>query len=138
LFFFCSKIIPTFFSIKEGSTSHLGLLSSGEKKETALLGARNRYALRLADHQRSSPYCAGWDRLVAMHSIPSLKPIYMNQQKEKTSYIYYCLLINFAANSKKSATFLKLSNCWQYILAQGSGNLVRISTFIILAKTSFV
>ena len=41
------------FPIKEGSTSHLGLLSSGEKKETALLGARNRYALRLADHQRS-------------------------------------------------------------------------------------
>ena len=29
----------------------------------------------------------------------------MNQQKEKTNY--YCLLINFAANSKKSATFLK-------------------------------
>lgn len=55
----------------------------------------------------------------------------MNQQKEKTSYIYYYLLINFAANSKKSATFLKLSNCWQYILAQGSGNLMRISTFIM-------
>ena len=30
---------------------------------TALLGARNRYALRLADHQRSTPDCAGWDRL---------------------------------------------------------------------------
>ena len=30
----------------------------------------------------------------------------MNQQKEKTSYIYYYLLINFAANSKKSATFV--------------------------------
>ena len=58
-----SKIIPSFFTIKEGSTSHLGLLSSGEKKETALLGARNRYALRLADHQRSSPCYAGWDRL---------------------------------------------------------------------------
>ena len=26
-------------------------------------GAQNRYALRLADHQRSSPCCAGWDRL---------------------------------------------------------------------------
>ena len=26
-------------------------------------GAQNRYALRLADHQRSSPGCAGWDRL---------------------------------------------------------------------------
>ena len=39
------------------------LSPSGEREETALLGARNRYALRLADHQRSSPYCAGWDRL---------------------------------------------------------------------------
>ena len=26
-------------------------------------GAQNRFALRLADHQRSSPYYAGWDRL---------------------------------------------------------------------------
>ena len=32
------------------------------KDVTALLGARNRYALRLADHQRSSPCCPGWDR----------------------------------------------------------------------------
>ena len=59
-----SKTYPSFLTVKEGSTSHLGLLSSGEKKETALLGARNRYALRLADHQRSSPYYAGWDRLI--------------------------------------------------------------------------
>ena len=53
-----------FFSalLKEGSTSHPGPLSSGAREKTALLGARNRYALRLADHQRSSPYCAGWDR----------------------------------------------------------------------------
>ena len=40
-----------------------GTETSGAREETALLGARNRYALRLADHQRSSPYCAGWDRL---------------------------------------------------------------------------
>ena len=33
------------------------------KDVTALLGAQNRYALRLADHQRSSPCFAGWDRL---------------------------------------------------------------------------
>ena len=44
-----SKTYPSFLTLKEGSTSHLGLLSSGEKKETALLGAQNRYALRLAD-----------------------------------------------------------------------------------------
>ena len=61
-----SKTYPSFLTVKEGSTSHLGLLPSGKKKETALLGARNRYALRLADHQRSSPNCAGWDRQIYM------------------------------------------------------------------------
>ena len=46
------------------------LSPSGEREETALLGARNRYALRLADHQRSSPYFAGWDRLgIAVYSL---------------------------------------------------------------------
>ena len=78
-----SKIIPSFFTIKEGSTSHLGLLPSGKKKETALLGARNRYAIRLADHQRSSPYCAGWDRLDAGLSIPNLKPYLHESAKRK-------------------------------------------------------
>ena len=58
-----SKITPSLFTLKEGSTSHPDPLSSGAREKTALLGARNRYALRLADHQRSSPYCAGWDRL---------------------------------------------------------------------------
>ena len=48
-----SKITPSLFTLKEGSTSHLGLLPSGKKRETALLGARNRYALRMADHQKS-------------------------------------------------------------------------------------
>ena len=57
-----SKIIPSFFTIKEGSTSHPCPLSSGAREETALLGARDRYALRLADHQRSTPNFAGWDR----------------------------------------------------------------------------
>ena len=72
-----SKTYPSFLTVKEGSTSHLGLLSSGEKKETALLGARNRYAIRLADHQRSSPYCAGWDRLDTMLFMPNLKTYFI-------------------------------------------------------------
>ena len=44
---------------------HLSSRSSPlrKKRETALLGAQNRFALRLADHQRSSHGCAGWDRL---------------------------------------------------------------------------
>ena len=46
-----SKTYPSFLTLKEGSTSHLGLLPSGKKKETALLGARNRYAIRLTGHQ---------------------------------------------------------------------------------------
>ena len=58
-----SKITPSLFTLKEGSTSHPDPLSSGAREETALLGAQNRFALRLADHQRSSPYFAGWDRL---------------------------------------------------------------------------
>ena len=58
-----SKITPSLFTLKEGSTSHLGLLPSGKKRETALLGARNRYALRLADQSKVSPDFAGWDRL---------------------------------------------------------------------------
>ena len=48
---------------KEGSTFSPSPSSSGSGDVTALLGARNRYAIRLADHQRSSPGCAGWDRL---------------------------------------------------------------------------
>ena len=71
-----------FLTVKEGSTFHLGLLLLGKKRETALLGAQNRYALRLAGHQslrifcgmgppgccggrsnaasKPSPCCAGW------------------------------------------------------------------------------
>lgn len=40
---------PTRPSVKEGSTSNLGLLPSGKKRETVLLGTQNRYALRLTD-----------------------------------------------------------------------------------------
>ena len=67
---FFSKTYPSFLTLKEGSTSHLGLLPSGKKRETALLGAQNRYVLRLADHQRSTPSCAGWDRQgIAVYSL---------------------------------------------------------------------
>ena len=45
------KTYPFFLTLKEGSTSHLGLLLSGKKRETALLGAQSRYTLRLAGHQ---------------------------------------------------------------------------------------
>mgnify|MGYP001657922194 CR=1 FL=1 len=51
-------------SLSKGSSTFSPSPSfSGSGDVTALLGARNRYALRLADHQRSTPDCAGWDRL---------------------------------------------------------------------------
>ena len=43
--------LASLFPIKEGSTSHPDPLSSGAREETALLGARNRYAIRLTGHQ---------------------------------------------------------------------------------------
>ena len=54
---------PSVSLSKGSSTFSPSLSSSGSGDVTALLGARNRYALRLADHQRSTPDCAGWDRL---------------------------------------------------------------------------
>ena len=66
-----SKTHPSSLTLKGGSTSHPYPLSSGAREKTALLGARNRYALRLADHQRSTPDCAGWDRLDAIGDMTS-------------------------------------------------------------------
>ena len=53
--------LPLRLSCKESSTSNQAFLLR-RKDVTALLGARNRYALRLAGHQSPSPCCAGWDR----------------------------------------------------------------------------
>ena len=79
-----SKTYPSFLTLKEGSTFLTKPLFPQEREDvTALLGARDRYALRLTDHQRSSPYCAGWDRLGAMLSIPNLKPYLYESAKSK-------------------------------------------------------
>ena len=63
MWYLFSKTYPSFLTVKEGSTSHPDPLSSGAREETALLGAQNRYALRLAGHQSPRHGCAGWDRL---------------------------------------------------------------------------
>ena len=60
-----SKITPSLFTIKEGSTSHPDPLSSGAREETA--PPRRSEPLRSKDGGPSkvSPDCAGWDRLGA-------------------------------------------------------------------------
>ena len=57
-----SKITPSLFTLKEGSTSHPDPLSSGAREETA--PPRRSEPLRSKDGGPSkvSPDCAGWDR----------------------------------------------------------------------------
>ena len=57
-------ICPTCPSPAGGSLTHSQALALSKRTRdvTALLGARNRFALRLADHQRPAPCCAGLDR----------------------------------------------------------------------------
>ena len=50
-----SKTHQSSLTLKGGSTSHLGLLPSGEKREPLLLVALNHFILWMADHQRSTP-----------------------------------------------------------------------------------
>ena len=62
---------PSVSLSKGSSTFSPSPSSSGSGDVTALLGARNRYALRLADHQRSTPDSAGWDRRDAIGDMTS-------------------------------------------------------------------
>ena len=54
--------LASLFPIKEGSTSHLGLLPSGKKRKTALRCSEPLRS-KVGGPKRSSPCCAGWDRL---------------------------------------------------------------------------
>ena len=104
------RSLAPLFPIKEGSTSLLGLLQWSlrplrfprfrgtetlrGKEETALLGARNRYAIRLADHQRSRQRgCAGWDRMgfLSHRTINKLYYILFN--------IFYLCTLNLESQS---------------------------------------
>ena len=60
-----SKTYPSFLTVKEGSTSSPKPPPPQKEGDvTAPPRSSNRYAIRLADHQRSAPgFCAGWDRL---------------------------------------------------------------------------
>ena len=62
---------PSVSLSKGSSTFSPSPSSSGSGDVTALLGARNRYALRLAAHQRSTPDSAGWDRRDAIGDMTS-------------------------------------------------------------------
>jgi len=58
-----SKITPSLFTIKEGSTSHPGPLSSGAREETAPPRRSEPLRSKVGGPSKVSPDCAGWDRL---------------------------------------------------------------------------
>ena len=61
-----SKITPSLFTIKEGSTSHPGPLSSGAREETAPPRRSEPLRSKVGGASKPSPDCAGWDRLGAI------------------------------------------------------------------------
>ena len=57
-----SKITPSLFTIKEGSTSHPAPLSSGAREETAPPRRSEPLRSKVGGASKPSPCCAGWDR----------------------------------------------------------------------------
>ena len=60
-----SKITPSLFTLKEGSTSHPDPLSSGAREETAPPRRSEPLRSKVGGASKPSPDCAGWDRLGA-------------------------------------------------------------------------
>ena len=58
-----SKITPSLFTLKEGSTSHPDPLSSGAREETAPPRRSVPLRSKVGGPSKVSPNCAGWDRL---------------------------------------------------------------------------
>ena len=58
-----SKITPSLFTLKEDSTSHLGLLPSGKKRETAPPRRSEPLRYKVGGASKPSPCFAGWDRM---------------------------------------------------------------------------
>ena len=65
-----SKITPSLFTIKEGSTSHPGPLSSGAREETAPPRRSEPLRSKVGGPSKVSPDCTGWDRMgIAVYSL---------------------------------------------------------------------
>ena len=93
-----SKTYPSFLTVKEGSTSLLGLLPSGKKRKPLLPVALNRFAIRLTDHQRSRLVVVrdgtAWGISIILPLHQSRKPIYIHMQKFSISLFLFDNLHN--------------------------------------------
>ena len=66
-----SKITPSLFTIKEGSTSHPDPLTLRGEGGNCPTRCSEPLRSKVGGPKRSSPYCAGWDRLDAIGDIAS-------------------------------------------------------------------
>ena len=86
-----SKITPSLFTIKEGSTSHpdpLTLRGEGGNRPTR---CSEPLRSKVGGPKRSSPCCAGWDRLTVMEiSAYVLYQIIQNANLNELILLHYC------------------------------------------------
>ena len=58
-----SKIIPSFFTIKEGSTFLTKPLFPQEREDVSALRCSEPLRYKVGGPSKVPPYCAGWDRI---------------------------------------------------------------------------
>ena len=78
-----SKTHPSSLTLKGGSTAFPKPLSPQGTGDVTALRCSEPLRYKVGGPSKVSPYCAGWDRLVAIHSIPSLKPYLHESPKRK-------------------------------------------------------
>ena len=119
--------LPLRLSCKESSTFSPSPSSSGSGDVAALrcsgplrskVGGPSKVCARFCGMGPPGVGCLQLPILIQINIDIEWSIIVLYHFHQQYNSFHKChLLINFAANSKKSATFLKLSNCWQYILA---------------------
>ena len=104
-----SKITPSLFTLKEGSTSHPDPLSSGAREETA--PPRRSEPLRSKDGGPSkvSPDCAGWDRLAntCLRPADKLAPIQVLVNVDIFSEGFDCPDVEFVQLARPTLSLAK-------------------------------
>ena len=73
-----SKIIPSFFTIKEGSTFLTKPLFPQEREDVTALWCSEPLRSKVGGASKPSPDCAGWDRLGSVISLYHLQETEIN------------------------------------------------------------
>ena len=104
-----SKITPSLFTIKEGSTSHPDPLSSGAREETAPPRRSEPLRSKVGGPSKVSPDCAGWDRLGAacLRAADGLAPIQVLVNVDIFSEGFDCPDVEFVQLARPTLSLAK-------------------------------